>query len=659
MRPLYRRSTCRSSITKAPWTQLRGAAFSRRWADHWTEEKLSTSHEYPLAGALSKVMHPKLAKKLPKEKGKMSKTSSAGHVRTQIVSPGLCGMLFLWEAAPIYLHNADISCPDDVLKYMSHILEQHRGCDILDINPGAGLWSQKLHDFLQPRNHVLLEPSPDIYKEFLDPLLNAPGSKYKLVNKDPLSLDSYRQIVDEGLFPQQTRIDPADPAAQEANNTLLVTGSLVWDPPLTGMGFDSMARQMYYHFSTAAWSNDLFHAYGPVRMLFWMHNEDSSNLIAQATARKQQGNQRAEMLQDMSLVVQSAHQVRLIGRGSPSREPQYEMESLVRALRSGRENGMDVPPHRREDSYEYAKHVEESSGGTGISRVNTFYPFLQRLQLEGKSTIGWMQQSFVELVELQKQISSKYPDLLMDPLGTVTKNSYPKSLFANDEVRKFKHNKSVSTNNLRTKVSCEAAADIGEKMYVLECQALRMDEGPERDSLVSQIEHLDRAWDQAIEKFTETYQGYPSVEVDDRISLRYPPGPRIQWDRRTFEPLLFRKDEAWPRNRLCLISASPKPRPTGDSEDWSEWMQDFIYGTYQNTGSPLALALDSMQHGLSGIIDECPSLTNPDKGGRMQMKHFRVRMLTTEMIHELVQAYKDWPFKPPEADHPRYYRSKR
>ena len=126
---------------------------------------------------------------------------------------------------------------DDVLKFYGKSLEIHKGCDILDINPGAGLWSQKLHEFLQPRSHVLMEPNSD-YKHFLDPLVNARDSKYKLVQKNTISLDSYKELVTENVFPEQTRVDPADNSGQDLNTTLLVIGTLAWDPVLPGLAFD-------------------------------------------------------------------------------------------------------------------------------------------------------------------------------------------------------------------------------------------------------------------------------------------------------------------------------------------------------------------------------------------------------------------------------------
>lgn len=83
-----------------------------------------------------------------------------------------------------------------------------------------------------------------------------------------------------------------------------------------------------------------------------------------------------------------------------------------------------------------------------------------------------------------------------------------------------------------------------------------------------------------------------------------------------------------------------------------------MYALFAVGSAPLPEALDKLQHGLSQIMDSCPSLRDPDKGGRMNMHHLRVRVLTAEMIEELVKAYRDWPFKEPGSDHNKYFRWK-
>jgi mitochondrial transcription factor 1 len=158
---------------------------------------------------------------------------------------------------------------------------------------------------------------------------------------------------------------------------------------------------------------------------------------------------------------------------------------------------------------------------------------------------------------------------------------------------------------------------------------------------------------------SENYRPAALNEVDDRISLRHSLQPRIQWDQRPFEPLVSREEEAWPRNRLALVSASPKPKPIGEDSDWYEWIQDFVHALYSEPMHSITSQLQTMQHGLQDIIKDCPSFRDPDRGGRIQLKHLRVRMLTMDMISELVRAYRDWPFKAPGTDHCRYFRHKK
>jgi hypothetical protein len=63
---------------------------------HWQGDKLDTTEKYPLSVALSKVIHPSILPKETKGTRKVVRgktvSSSGVHVRTQIVSPDLCGM---------------------------------------------------------------------------------------------------------------------------------------------------------------------------------------------------------------------------------------------------------------------------------------------------------------------------------------------------------------------------------------------------------------------------------------------------------------------------------------------------------------------------------------------------------------------------------------
>lgn len=549
-----------------------------------------------------------------------------------------------------------------MLKYVSHTLDKHKGCDILDINPGAGLWSQKLHEYLQPRSHVLLEQRHEKFKDFLDPLLTAPGSKYSLVNEDPLALQTYRDLVTNGVFPHQTVLDPDDPRAQEPNNTLLVTGSLVWDLRLPGLGFDSMAKQLAYHFASAAWTNDLFHAFGLVRTLLWVQHDDFSPMIADSVSSLQKTNRLMEMSQSTNVFVAPERAPRSKGRGSSGRDPQYEIETTVHALRRGRELGIELPLHRRDNIHDFAADLEQISNGTGIISHNEMQDYLREQQLAGKSTVGLLPQGLIEHYEEMKGITENYPEIDLNPVEIAGKRTKRKKPPADHpykaQISKFYKEIASTALTLKNKSLVSTVADIGEEMYKLECKILGMQDGPKKDSAMTKLAELDQKWNHSIESQNSNYTKASAAEIDDRLAIRSLPSPLLQWDARPFEPLVMRKDEVWPQNRLSLISAEPIPRPVGESSDFHEWVTDFIFGLYTHPQDGVNHCLDKMQHGLSDIINECPSLKDPKKGGRLQMEHLRVRMLTKEMIIELVKAYKNWPFKEPDSDHSRYFKNK-
>lgn len=73
---------------------------------HWTDKNLATSKRYPLTADLNRCMHPSLVEKRGhvydnvKTKLGKRKTASSVVLRTQIVSPDLCGMSCLWRRQP-------------------------------------------------------------------------------------------------------------------------------------------------------------------------------------------------------------------------------------------------------------------------------------------------------------------------------------------------------------------------------------------------------------------------------------------------------------------------------------------------------------------------------------------------------------------------------
>ncbi|KAL6709430.1 hypothetical protein ACN47E_001365 [Coniothyrium glycines] len=543
---------------------------------------------------------------------------------------------------------------------MSRTLEQYKGCDILDIQPGAGLWSQKLHEHLKPRSHILLEPRYDKFKTFLEPLLTEPDTKYVLVEKDPCALSTYREMVDEGFFPHQTRYEAGDPKAQEPNNTLLVVGSLVWDPILPGLGFDSMAKQLFNHFASAAWSNDLFHAFGLIRSLLWVPAADFNATIATSMLGMQKNNVSLEMALQMNLIVKPESEGRKVGRGASGREPRYEIESTVRALQAAKQVGLKVPRHRQSLMYQCAEEIRKRFGSTGRVSSTQFHDYIRQRILNGQPATGMLSDAAVNLYTDEKLLLEKYPEIGSAQFETTRGNLSPRHPFKdhpdNPEMAYFLKTRATVISAYRMKERAEIVADIGEEVHHLECQVLSLKDGPKKETMIQKIKELDQLFQQRLEALPKNMSSVPTAELDDRIALRTPPHPRIQWDQRPFEPLLVLPDEVWPNNRVSLIWSEPKSKVPTKESDWYEWAQDFVFGLYALPSKGLIEALNRMQHGLGDIVEECPSLKDPARGGRLDLSQLRVRMLTAGMIEELVTAYKKWPFKMPGSDHNKYFR---
>ena len=101
--PVIPRNTWRVNTVARQWNQTRLAAKAAAATPkggrvgkekYWSDEKLSISHKYPLSLAVAKVIHPDKEVKTRMKKTRNEKkavTTGGIHVRTQIVSPDLCG----------------------------------------------------------------------------------------------------------------------------------------------------------------------------------------------------------------------------------------------------------------------------------------------------------------------------------------------------------------------------------------------------------------------------------------------------------------------------------------------------------------------------------------------------------------------------------------
>ncbi|KAJ4348370.1 uncharacterized protein N0V89_009744 [Didymosphaeria variabile] len=530
----------------------------------------------------------------------------------------------------------------------------YKGCDLIDLNPGVCLWSQKLHDFLQPRTHVLFEPTPSMWSDYQRPLLDKPGSTYRLFQSDIKDKDAFDGLFRSDILPRQNPVEPQSLEARQPNNNLLVTGSLMWDPKAKGMAYDSLGKQLLVHLTESALTNERYHKYGPVRSLLWMTEEDFKGAVPRSHYMYGKYSFFVNYLAKTVQVVTPRHAPKGPAYSTIGRLPQYEIQSVIRAMQRGQDNGMELPKHRRDCVHEMADEIAQCNierGKAADARLSTveMFQYLEKRVRDGKSTVGIDYEQDIRTIKALMNLENN-PHLRMC-------ENEKGQLRASAEGRRVTQRKATLKSNRKQRIQAGEVADRLEEIFDWECRILAMKDGPDKEHALQVLETMNENMEAALIDLSSIRRTGAISEANERISLKSPV-PRLQWDHRPYEPLVMHEDEVWPMKRACLIDSEPRPFPPGRGANWWSWILDFAYALLQTPNASVKKALDTMQPGASSLCDEVSSLRDPKRGGRLDLDHLKVSMLTNEMITDLHQAYMDWPFRDGSATHSRYFQLK-
>lgn len=135
--------------------------------------------------------------------------------------------------------------------------------------------------------------------------------------------------------------------------------------------------------------------------------------------------------------------------------------------------------------------------------------------------------------------------------------------------------------------------------------------------------------------------------IDNSEALRL---KLLDWDNRPYEPLGVLDSEFDPPYALALLDYQPRPRPAFLKAGRSIIKTPFITLVRYHLESRIGLVLDQIAHGAAeALLPQCPTISDPAKGGHVHLEHVRIRVLTYEMLVELNAAWEAWPFKLPDA----------
>ncbi|KAI9699840.1 MAG: hypothetical protein M1820_007013 [Bogoriella megaspora] len=528
-------------------------------------------------------------------------------------------------------NNCTDCFPDDILSYVGPSLAKHKHCDIIDINPGACLWSAKVHDFLQPRTHLLLEPNYRFFEPIIKPLLDQPSSTYRYAAYDTEDWATYDRIFHDGLLRPEKLSDPNQP-----NNSLLVVGNFAFSPRKKSFGFESLGTLAIHQFLCQSLrKHSLFHAYGRVRVLLWISEKDLQCVLPRTINHRRW---------DEFMIETSGFSTLIAGPdipGAQGAEIKLDKVNTERVARSMLNDDVRLPDARQSEIFKQAwdKMSMDQSKSDGESLPGDKVSSNPKVWLP-------LQHEYDELEASYRK-------------GEIQTRRVVKKVLSDDprwsRLLQLRHQHGIF-NRSWSKV--EPIADACEKLSFLEHEIIAEEEkGADTETLKSNYERqADRLAKLRSNANSLALRTKPDDVVDNRLA-RQPGNPLLQWDQRPYEPLKVNSTEFHPHESICLLDFQPKTPLIASEWDKTEDGKEtllLLQLLFSHQSSTIAESLNKIvAGGADALIPKCPSITNPTKGGRLNHRDVRVRMLTEEMAGELIKAWLDWPFRPLLSKRPR------
>ncbi|KAJ1326114.1 mitochondrial transcription factor 1 [Microdochium nivale] len=500
---------------------------------------------------------------------------------------------------------------DDIISYVGAGLERHRGCDLIDLYPGTGVWSRKLNDFLQPRSHILLEPDEKLYQPFLQPLLDRPGTV--LVPKSGIMWKELETVLTPEFLPHQ-KVREGD-ERWERNDTLLVTANLASHPRKRFNSFDSLAKLVHHQLVESIRTSTLFQRYGQVRMLIWSRTDDTGSLLPPQIQKRKKSAIATELYCEWvrEVCTVAANDTSFFGRD-------YSIDLYLGAkiLKQMSEAGMKVPPGRETQMYTEVKQALDE--GAAFDLPGTKTPIYKR--------------AFTEELEGLEALKAS---------GKMQKHTAESNTLSNHRYR-LKSEQKRSEQMLELSLSLDAAQ---EKIAALE--AAGKSSTNVAQSFVAEWEIQMRSGLRAI----------PTIFIPYRHNLhiaRQNP-PVLHRDRRVYEPLAIRKSDFFPQVECNLIDFQPKPvhqvfRGSGAESNRAGHVMELITGfMMMSSGHSVDRVLNSMWPGAAEyIMPRWKSARDPAQGGvpdiPSKLAQLTPRLLNARQWEELLELWMEWPFRP-------------
>ena len=546
-------------------------------------------------------------------------------------------------------------CTDDIIQYLSPTLERHKGCTLVDIHPGACLFSSKLHDYLKPKQHILLEPDETYYEPFIKPLLDHPGSAYvHAALRDPnhaKTWTNYRQLHVSEMLSDHTQLDNTDPRRRELDPSLLVVGNLArrYNPKHFAQGRMEFAPLALYQMGYDALAKEFLQRNGMVRMLWWVPElYKPTSLGGRLPYTRSSFNVGLGISANISEVAGVSPVDMIIGNRKPTVKIRKRWDATERAIShdvgsASERKGMNVPGGRALQERDPAP-LEPGETFTAVS------PFSVTISNEAdlRTKIAALSARLTNMAKFLANKGRVSAGISMaDRAAALSSLEYPQSALAS------KHMKTEVHSNFSEHRGA-VLLDLGLVLINLEASFKELEDRLERttlNELREEVLSLGRTYNRLLESASDR-TAITAIEIlEDQVGFFLSPR-LLPLDRREYEPLQAETADFWPKYDLALFDMVPTGTDLSvpdlaSSREASDFCAELVKTLFGATSQPVPLALDRIGvNAGKDLIPLVPAITDPRRGGRLNPMDVKVRMLTDEMIVDLVKAFFEWPFRP-------------
>lgn len=543
-------------------------------------------------------------------------------------------------------------------------MEAYEGCDILDLFPGAGLWTQKVNRLLKPAIHVLHEVEEDQFAPFLQALQDEAPSTYVYKNFEKLDRVYRRQrrTVYQNLD-QYYDVSPHDTNPTPRPLVVLVTLSRIpyrLDAGGTFMEGDSMSTR-------ESPSDDFFKVIiedvarracegkrtRPIRVLAWVLNNDKFNYLPHSVLGiTGSAGEIAEAftVQEIVSAYPSPERKENIREWRPAR---VTLASAMVVAERMRKSDISLPDRRQSPLHQFASRQAEAKamGGVGASSLQRDLERLDYLDIglvldslprRPPKTTGMTRRLvnstyFDESLRLQEQ----FTHTVGTKVQPLTETTWRKIIL---HLCLVELERSIALKQSTHSLIHANATAAGGFAFMPPNESGASDRVVTMEDLIAMIEMPNKGMSNRHHKLSVHH-------ADNILAYRRSP-PVLRWDQRLSEPVASFPEDFWPQHTLALLDfqlrddfPTPIRSPDGTLQTGSLSRVPLVQSLRRFASYTLVAALDSTAHGAAtALIPQCPSITDPLRGGRLAVEYLTVRMLTEEMWRELAEAWYRWPF---------------